>query len=61
MLRVGMTGEEITTFLKETFCVDNTYTASALFNAAELPGASWASVRAELHILRVRICICICI
>ena len=41
--RVGMTDEEITTYLKETFCVDNTYTAKALFNAAELP-ASWASV-----------------
>ena len=43
MVHVGMSDQEMTTFIKETFCVDSTYTAAQLFDAAELP-PSWESV-----------------
>jgi len=35
MARAGMSDEEMTAFLKETFCVDSTFTAADLFNVAE--------------------------
>jgi hypothetical protein len=40
MARAGMSDEEMTAFIKETFCVDSTYKAADLFAAAELP-PSW--------------------
>ena len=40
MARAGMSDEEMTAFIKETFCVDSTYEAADLFAAAELP-PSW--------------------
>ena len=47
MARAGMSDEEMTAFLKEMFCVDSTFTAAALFNAAELP-PSWQTVCTKL-------------
>eukprot|EP00964_Phaeocystis_antarctica_P142744 scaffold108073_cov33-Phaeocystis_antarctica.AAC.1 len=35
MARAGMSDEEMTAFLKETFCVDSTFTAADLFNVAK--------------------------
>ena len=39
MARAGMSDEEMTAFLKEMFCVDSTFTAADLLNAAELAAA----------------------
>ena len=39
MARAGMSDEEMTAFIKETFCVDSTYKATDLFAAAELPSS----------------------
>ena len=47
MARVGMSDQDMATFIKETFCVDSTFKASDLFDAAELP-PSWQSVCAAL-------------
>ena len=47
MARAGMSNEEMNTFLKETFCVDSTFTAAALFNAAELRRQGWHDARAR--------------
>jgi hypothetical protein len=35
MARAGMSDEEMTAFIKETFCVDSTYKATDLFAAAQ--------------------------
>ena len=43
MVSVGMSDQEMTSYIKETFCVDSTYEAKQLFDAAELP-PSWQSV-----------------
>ena len=53
MVHVGMSDQEMTTFIKETFCVDSTYTAKQLFDAAELP-PSWESVRTMLKLSAAR-------
>ena len=47
MARAGMSDEEMTAFIKETFCVDSTYKAADLFAAAELP-PSWQTVCTKL-------------
>ena len=53
MVHVGISDQEMTTFIKETFCVDSTYTAKQLFDAAELP-PSWESVRTMLKLSAAR-------
>ena len=53
MARAGMSDEEMTAFLKETFCVDSTFTAAALFDAAELP-PSWQTVCMKLGLNTTR-------
>ena len=53
MARAGMSDEEMTAFLKETFCVDSTFTAADLFNAAELP-PSWQTVCMKLGLNTTR-------
>ena len=53
MVHVGMSDQEMTTFIKETICVDSTYTAKQLFDAAELP-PSWESVRTMLKLSAAR-------
>ena len=53
MARAGMSDEEITAFIKETFCVDSTYKAADLFAAAELP-PSWQTVCTKLGLSTTR-------
>ena len=47
MARAGMSDEEMTTFLKETFCVDSTFTAAALFTTRPSCGAKVGTTRAR--------------
>ena len=42
MAHLGMSDDEMTTFIKDGFGVDSSYSAKDLFEAAELP--SWLSV-----------------
>jgi len=53
MARAGMSDEEMTAFIKETFCVDSTYKAVDLFAAAELP-PSWQTVCTKLGLSTTR-------
>ena len=53
MARAGMSDEEMTAFIKETFCVDSTYKAADLFAAAELP-PSWQTVCTKLVLSTTR-------
>ena len=53
MARAGMSDEEMTAFIKETFCVDSTYKAADLFAAAELP-PSWQTVCTKLGLSTTR-------
>jgi len=53
MARAGMSDEEMTAFIKETFCVDSTYKATDLFAAAELP-PSWQTVCTKLGLSTTR-------
>ena len=48
-----MSDEEMTAFIKETFCVDSTYKAADLFAAAELP-PSWQTVCTKLGLSTTR-------
>ena len=52
-MSVGMSDQEMTSYIKETFCVDSTYEAKQLFDAAELP-PSWQSVCAVLGLSATR-------
>ena len=46
MAHLGMSDDEMTTFIKDGFGVDSSFSAKDLFEAAELP--SWLSVRTDL-------------
>ena len=46
MAHLGMSDDELTTFIKDGFGVDSSFSAKDLFEAAELP--SWLSVRTDL-------------
>ena len=46
MAHLGMSDDELTTFIKDGFGVDSSFSAKDLFEAAELP--SWSSVRTDL-------------
>ena len=46
MAHLGMSDDEMTTFIKDGFGVDSSFSAKDLFEAAELP--SWSSVRTDL-------------
>ena len=46
MAHLSMSDDEMTTFIKDGFGVDSSYSAKDLFEAAELP--SWLSVRTDL-------------
>ena len=46
MAHLGVSDDELTTFIKDGFGVDSSFSAKDLFEAAELP--SWSSVRPDL-------------